>query len=306
MIFPLLFQLGTVIIRALPPGVRYPVAALVGRVVFGFMPRRRRVALENFAQVLGTGPTDRRTRRVARRAFGNYFKMFADFIIMGSLSPQAIRRMVRPEGLEHLQAALAGGKGAIAVTAHISNWDMLAAAAAAYGYPVNAVTNDLPSGRLNDLVVKSRARIGMRMIPAQSGSLRNIMRALARNELVALVCDLYRGEHGVTMPFFGRPAQLPAGPAAIALKTGAPIVPVWVERRPDNHYVAHVEAPLEVSRTGNPSEDVQITTGHIVEFFERIVRQAPDQWLVFLPVWRGEGATPISAPGMQEPVLDVS
>lgn len=306
MIFPLLFRLGTVIIRALPPGIRYPVAAVVGRSVFSFLPRRRKVACENYAQVLGLPLTDRRTRRVAWRAFGNYFKMFADFIIMGSLNPQTIRRMVRPQGLEHLQAALDAGKGAIAVTAHMSNWDILAAAAAAYGYPVNAVTSDLPSGRLNDLMVKSRARIGMRMIPLQPGSLRNIIRALGRNELVALACDLYQGEHGVTVSFFGRPTRLPAGPAAIALKTGAPIVPVWVERRPDNRYIAHVEPSLEVSRTGDPDEDIRVTTTRIVAFFERIVRQAPDQWLVFLPVWRQADTATTGAPPMQEPVLDPS
>jgi KDO2-lipid IV(A) lauroyltransferase len=270
------------------------------------MPRRRQIAFANYGQVLGAPPTDPRVRQIAWHAFGNYFKMFADFIIMGSLSREAIRRMVRPEGLEHLETALRQGNGAVAVTAHMSNWDILAAAAAAYGYPVNAVTNDLPSGRLNDVVVKSRARIGMRMIPLQAGSLRNILKALSRNELVALACDLYKGDHGVLVSFFGRPARLPSGPASIALKTGAPIVPVWVRREPDNRYVAHVEPPIPVSQTGDQSEDIRSTTTRIAEFFERIIREAPDQWLVFLPVWRQPDEPTVAAPPMQEPVLDPS
>ncbi len=291
MILPSLFWLGNRIIGAVPARLRYPLAALTGRCAFYLMPRRRRIAFENYGQVLGLPWNHPQTKRTARHAFGNYAKMIADFILMSSLSPEAIRRLVRPEGAEHLDRALANGKGVIVVTAHVSNWDILAAAAAIHGYPVNAVTNQLRSSGLNDLVMASRERIGMRMIPIASGSLRRILKALARNEVVALVCDLYRGDSGVLVNFFNRPATLPAGPAAIALKTGAPLVPVWVRRERDNRYVAEVEAPLEVSRTGDYAHDVQVTTERIVQFFERIIRRTPDQWFVFLPMWRSTGAS---------------
>ncbi|HYM49996.1 MAG TPA: lysophospholipid acyltransferase family protein [Candidatus Limnocylindrales bacterium] len=304
MILPPLFRLGNLVIRALPTGARYPLAALVGRCAFLVMRKRRRVAFDNFAQVLGLPWNHPVTRRTAERAFGNYFKMFADFIMMDSLTPDQIRAMVKPIGRERLDAALKAGKGAVVVTAHMSNWDILAAAAAVYGYPINAVTNELPSGGLNGLVIASRARIGMKMIPLGPGSLRSIMKALQRNELVALASDLYPGERGVTVPFFNRPAVFPPGPASIALKTGAPIIPVWVRRQPDNKYVAEVEAPLEVSRTGDPSRDIQVTTERIVGFFERIIRREPDQWLVFLPVWKSR-PQPLTPPPM-EAVLDPS
>ncbi len=303
MILVPLFRLGNWIIRTLPPRLRYPLAALTGRCAFYLMPRRRRIAYENYGQVLGVPWNDPLAKRTARHAFGNYFKMIADFILMYSLSPEEIRRMVRPEGIEHIDRALAGGKGAIVVTAHIGNWDMLAAASAVYGYPISAVVNELRAGGINDLVVSSRKRIGMGIIPL-AGSLRNIFKALARNELVALASDLYSGDRGVSVTFFNRPATLPAGPAAIALKTGVPIIPVWLRRRPDNLYVAEVEAPLEVSRTGDTAHDIQVTTERIVQFFERIIRREPDQWLVFLPVWRNE-QRPATPPPMQ-PALDPS
>jgi KDO2-lipid IV(A) lauroyltransferase len=229
--------------------------------------------------------------------------MFVDFMLMVTLEPEEIRRMVQPEGREKLDQVLAQGKGAIVVTAHISNWDMLAAAAAVYGYPISAVTNELPSGGLNELVIASRRRIGMNMIKLGPGSLRQIIKALARNELVALASDLYSGERGIRVPFFNRPAIFPSGPAALALKTGAPILPVWIRRRPNNLYVAEVEDPIEVSRTDNPDRDIQVTTERIVGFFERIIRREPDQWLVFLPVWRAQ-EVPTAGPPMQQPVLD--
>ncbi len=303
MILVPLFWFGNRLIRGLPPAVRYPLAALAGRCAFYLMPHRRRIAFENYGPVLGLPWNHPVTKRTARHAFGNYAKMIADFMLMYSLSPEAIRRLVRAEGVEHLDRALARGKGAIVVTAHLSNWDILAAAAAVRGYVVNAVTNELRSVRLNDLVIASRERIGMRMIPITSGSVRRIFQALARNEVVALVCDLYRGERGVSVNFFSRLATLPAGPAAIALRTGAPIVPVWMRRERDNFYVAQVEAPLEVSRTGNYTYDIQVTTERIVQFFERIIRQAPDQWFVFLPMWRPKGNLADSGSPLH-PVLD--
>jgi KDO2-lipid IV(A) lauroyltransferase len=305
MILPRLFRLGNWIIGALPPRVRYPLAALTGRCVFFFMPARRRIAFANFAQVLGRPADDPLVRRTAQHAFGNYFKMFADFILMDSLTAEEIRRMVRPHGREHIDQALAGGKGAIVVTAHISNWDILAAASASYGYPVSAVTDELPLGPLSQVVVASRARIGMKMIPLGAGSLRQIIKALGRNELVALASDLARGDRGIRVNFFNRPAVFPAGPAAIALKTGVPIIPAWGRRDRDNLYIAEIEAPIEVSRTGDTTHDIQVTTERIVAFFERIIRREPDQWLVFLPVWKPEVRT--ESPGTPaEPALESS
>jgi KDO2-lipid IV(A) lauroyltransferase len=305
MMLPRLFRLGNWVVRALPPRVRYPLAAFTGRCAFFVMRRRRRVAFENFSQVLGLPASDARVKRTAQHAFGNYFKMFADFMLMDSLKPDEIRRMVRPHGRERIDEVLAAGKGSVVVTAHVSNWDILAAASAVYGYPISAVTNELPSGGLNEIVIASRERIGMKMIRLGPGSLRQILKALGRNELVALASDLYSGDRGVRVPFFNRPAVFPAGPAAIALKTGAPILPVWIRRQPDNLYVAEIEDPIEVSRTGETARDIQVTTERIVQFFERIIRREPDQWLVFLPVWRLEEA--VQTPGQpMQPVLDPS
>jgi len=153
-------------------------------------------------------------------------------------------------------------------------------------------------------VIASRERIGMKMIRLGPSSLRHILRALGRNELVALASDLYSGDRGVRVPFFNRPAIFPAGPATIALKTGAPILPVWIRRQPDNLYVAEIEEPIEVSRTGNMQSDIQVTTERIVQFFERIIRREPDQWLVFLPVWRLDAPQGPGSP--MQPALDPS
>ncbi len=284
---PLLFRTAAAVIAASPPRIRYPAAALAGRACYYLMPRTRRVALENYAQVLGGTPSEARVKRVARHAFGNYAKMVADFILMPSLSAPDIRRMIEAQGIEHLDQALAGGRGAILVVPHLGSWDLAAAAASVHGYVINAVTETLRLSPLNRLIVRARERIGMRVVPAQPNPVRRLLQALRRNEPVALVCDLNKGQAGgIPVTFFNRPTMLPGGPVALALKTGAPIVPVWARRLPNNRYVAQVEPALPLRQTGDPQLDIRANMEGIVDFFERAIRAAPDQWYVFMPVWR--------------------
>lgn len=284
---PMLFRGAAGLIGATPPAVRYPVAALAGRLCYYLMPRTRRIALQNYAQVLGGTPREARVKRVARHAFGNYAKMVADFIVMPSLTAPDIRRMIEPQGTEYLDQALAGGHGAILVTPHLGSWDLAAAVAGVHGYVVNAVTETLHLTQLDRLIVHARERIGMRVVPSRPNPVRLLLEALRRNEPIALVCDLNKGHPGgVEVDFFNRPALVPGGPVALALKTGAPIVPVYARRLPNNRYVAQVEPPLPMRVTGDPQLDLRVNTEAIVRFFERAIKAHPDQWYVFMPVWR--------------------
>src|SRR5207248_9295263 len=111
--------------------------------------------------------------------------------------------------------------------------------------------------------------------------------------------DACSGGCCVCVHFCRRIGMSPTGPAAVALKAGGAILPVWCRRQTDNLYIAEVEAPIEVSRTGDTQRDIQVTTERIVQFFERIIRREPDQWLVFLPVWRLEQAPQTPGSPMQ-------
>src|SRR5207245_6861610 len=116
MFLPRLFRLGNWVMRALPPRVRYPLAAVTGRCAFYLMPRRRRVAFEHFAQVLGRPWHDPLVKRTAHHAFGNYFNMFAAFMLVDTLKPQTIRRTLRPQPRERLARVLAAATAAPAST----------------------------------------------------------------------------------------------------------------------------------------------------------------------------------------------
>ena len=263
-----------------PAGLRHAAAAPGGTAWFWLSPAQRRAALDNYAAALGREPTDPEVGRLARRAFQNYGRMLMDFLLIGSLSPDEVMRRVTVDGREHLDAALATGGGAIMALPHMGSWDMAGAYAGALGYRVSAVTESFP-GSLNEAVVRTRLKFGLKVLTMGRSAVRAIMTALQSNEVVALVCDLEQGP-GVGVRFFGRHAIVPGGPAAIAIKTGAPLLPVCQYRTKPGRYHVHVEPPLPVREHDTKETLMQ----RVIEHFERFIRERPDQWYAFRPMFQ--------------------
>jgi phosphatidylinositol dimannoside acyltransferase len=272
---------GARLTRAVPPAVRYPLAALGGSVWWAADGGRRRNALNNYAAVLDLPEDDPRVRQVARRAFENYTRMVADFLLMGSLRPDEIHSMVQLEGREHAEAALSGGRGAIVALPHMGSWDFAASLASVWGYRIAAVADSFP-GSLNDAVVETRSVHGLQVIPLNRAAVRAINDVLDENGFVALLCDLPHGP-GTEVRFFGRRAIVPSGPAAIAGRRGVPILPVYSRRVGPLTYRIHVDPPIEPAST-NGRMDKGATADvmqKVVERFESFIRQHPDQWYAF-------------------------
>src|SRR5205823_4903813 len=216
------YQASARVLRAFPAGLRHAAAAPGGTAWFWLSRAQRRAALDNYAAALGRQRSDPEVARVARRAFQNYGRMLMDFLLIGSLTPEELVQRVTVDGREHLDDALAGGRGVIAAVPHMGSWDVAGAYAAALGYSVMTVAERFP-GSLNDAVIESRLRFGLNVVVLGRGAVRAITRTLEANGIAALLCDLEQGP-GVDVRFFGRRANLPGGPAAIALKTGAALL----------------------------------------------------------------------------------
>jgi lauroyl/myristoyl acyltransferase len=276
------YKAGARILRAVPPGIRYAGAAPGGTAWFWLSRAQRGAALDNYAAALGRDRDDPEVARVARRAFQNYGRMLIDFVLMGSLTPDELVKRVTLGGREHLDDALARGRGVIVPTPHMGSWDMAGSYAAALGYKVSAVAERFP-GSMNDAVVQTRQRFGMRVITLGRAAVRAISQAVRENEIVALVCDLEQGP-GVEVRFFGRRAIVPGGPAAIALKTGATILPsMQVQTEPGRYHIS-LDPPLGL-REGDTKESVM---QRIVTRFEEFIRMRPEQWYAFRPMFRAE------------------
>jgi lauroyl/myristoyl acyltransferase len=272
---------GARLARAAPPRVRYSVAGSVGTLWWAIDPGRRRNARANYGAVLGLSEDDPRVRRVVRRAFANYGRMLADFLLMGSLRPEDVRGMVTVSGQEHVEAALAGGRGAVLALPHMGSWDFAGAIGSLLGYRISAVAEVL-AGSLNDVMVETRSIHGLEIIPLDRSAVRAITGALERNGLVALMCDLPHGA-GVEVSFFGRRATVPSGPAAIACRRGAPLLPTYCHWTDSGKCHIHIDPPIhppaETECRGKrmAAEVMQ----EVVDRFEVFIREHPEQWYAF-------------------------
>jgi len=237
------YAVGARLVRVVPPPVRYPLAAFGGTLWWATDRGRRHNAWANYAAALGLPQDHPRVRAVARRAFANYGRMLADFLLIGSLTPEEVRAMITITGRDHVDAALARGRGAILALPHMGSWDMAGSMAGIWGYRVAAVAETFP-GSLNDAVVETRSLHGLEVIPLKRTAVRTINSVLDENGMVALLCDLPHGP-GVDVRFVGRRAVVPSGPAAIACRRGTPILPIYCRRSESGGYHLHVDPPIE-------------------------------------------------------------
>jgi len=267
------------LLRAVPGGLRHAAATPGGTAWFWLSAGQRRAALSNYATVLGVDSSDPRAARVAKRAFQNYGRMLMEFLLMGDMSPDEISSRVSVDGLEHVDAIRSAGHGLILALPHMGSWDLAAAWASVHGYPISAVAERFP-GSLDDAVVATRRKLGMDVIPLGRSAVRGITDALAARRIVALLCDLEQGP-GVSVQFFGRRAIVPSGPAAFALKTGAALVPAFVYGIGDGRYRGQVHEPL----TCSASDSKETLTQRIIDCFEVFIRERPDQWYAFRPMF---------------------
>jgi lauroyl/myristoyl acyltransferase len=267
----------------LPAGFRHAVATPGGSAWYWLSAGQRRAALDNYAAALARDPSDPEVARVARRAFQNYGRMLIDFLVMGSLTPQELSKRMSLDGREHLDAALARGRGAIMAVPHMGSWDMAGSYAGALGYPIAAVAERFP-GSLNDAVVRTRRRFGLDVIMLGRGAVRSITQALQANSIVALLCDLEQGP-GVSVRFFGRKAIVPGGPAALAIKTGAALMPACQYAvEPGRHHV-HLDPALSWPEGETKESLMQRVVGR----FEEFIHERPEQWYAFRPMFGAEG-----------------
>jgi KDO2-lipid IV(A) lauroyltransferase len=257
--------------------------------------RRRGALRANLAQVLGPSATPAEVRRVVRRGFVSYGRYWAEAFRLESLSQEEILRRTTIEGREHIDQALAGGRGAIFATPHVGNWDAGAAWLAASGYKLTAIVERLEPTELFERFVAYRRALGMEILPLDDGSesMRSLLRSLRAGRLVALVCDRDLTGHGLAVRMFGATVTMPGGPAFLALKTGAPLLPccVYHDRRP-GHWVAVVRPPVSLEPSDSQRTDAIALTQLLAAEFEQLIGQAPEQWHVLSRFWRGARPRP--------------
>jgi KDO2-lipid IV(A) lauroyltransferase len=191
------------------------------------------------------------------------------------------------EGREHLDIALALGRGVIVVTPHLGPYELGGALLASLGYAVHAVVERLDAATL-DALASYRAATGMGLVTRDAGA-RSLVRLLREGQVVLLVADrVVGGGEGVVVPFGNGGRAVPTGPAALALATGAPVLVGAIVRTGTSvpRYRVHLEPALHPDRTGDAARDRDAFTRRLAARLAAFVTAHPEQWFVFQPDWQ--------------------
>lgn len=280
----LLASLPARLLARVPPAAAPRLGFALGTLAYWILSGRRRVALENLARSFGhLRPAER--ARLARESFRHLGATVVECcrLFLGQEAPLLAR--VRIEGLQHVKAALAEGRGAFYLTAHFGNWELLAAAHRLTGLPLSVVVRPLGTPYLETLLTRGRERNQLRLIPKRQ-AVRGVVEALARGDCVGILLDQDAGPRGVFVPFLGRPASTSRTLAVLALRTGAPVVPVSIRRLPEGDHEVVIEPALALVRTGDRHRDVAVNTARFAAAIERWVRAEPAQWLWVHRRWK--------------------
>jgi KDO2-lipid IV(A) lauroyltransferase len=249
-------------------------------------PEQRRVVADNMAHVLGhdiDSPLVETAVRECHRLYGRYwYETFA----LRTMPAEEVDRRFAIEGLEHIDRALERGGGMILALPHMGNWDAAGHWLCLKGYRMTAVAEELKPAAVFDLFLRHRRALGMGIVPLSDAGRtgQTLVRLLAENEAITLLADRDLTGRGVEVEMFGAPRLMPAGPAYLALVTGAPLS-VSAVFTTDDGWRCIIEAPLEIERTGDNRADVTALTKRIAERFERFIASAPTDWHMFQPAW---------------------
>ena len=247
--------------------------------------RRRRVSLANVA-VAFPDLTPAARRRLARRAWQHFGMTLVEVARLLDRPLEATLDELTLDGLEHLQRVMTEHGRALVLTAHLGNWEYLAAAHRLTGYPLAIVVRPLDSPALDQLAEAMRRKTGVALIDKR-GALRPVLEALRRGGLVGILLDQNAARReGVFVPFFGRAASTSRSLALLALRTGTPIVPIFIRREAVGRHRVVIEPPLPPPASSDLEAAVVELTARCTEAIETAIRRAPEQWLWSHDRWR--------------------
>jgi KDO2-lipid IV(A) lauroyltransferase len=275
----------TALIASLPLGLGYALADWFSEIHFRFFPSRRHAALANLASVV-PGASRRDRVRIVRRMMRSYNRMLFEFFRLPHMEREELLRSVEVVGREHLNEALARGNGVVITCTHIGNWELAAVVLAHWGHTLHAVAGVQLNRWLSDAVRETKTELAIHTVSHEDG-FRKLIRALQRNELIALMVDGDVYHQGDTVDFFGMETRWPAGPGVLAMRTGAAVICGCCERVAPGRFRIVMEPILDPATFASASE----LNGEIARISAMHIRTHVDQWCIFRPLWEPAPAT---------------
>lgn len=287
------YRTTAVVLAHVPPRLSRPVIGGFSQLGYLLWPAKRRWSNQNFGHVLGLPPEHPRVRRMALRAYREYATYMVELMRLPSRPREEVSSLVEGEGVDSIVGSWqASGRGSIVVAGHVGNNEAVAAAVAWRGLPANVVADDSAFPEIFEILRAQREAWGVHVVPWRN--LRELFKVLRNNEIMALLVDWGYRSDGIPVRLFGAWTTLPAGPAMLAAKTGALIMPMAVRRTPSGHF--HVDADEAFGVPSSNPADLQRATQRIADALQRTIAAAPDQWYSFKPIWPSD---PAEAAGLE-------
>ena len=262
------------------------------------LARRRELVARHLRRVYGADMGEREIARHVDDAFASYARYWAESLRLPGLTFAEIEAGISFRGLGHLLDALAQGRGAIAALPHLGGWDWGGMWIAGSGHPITVVVEALEPPEVFEWFVEFRRRLGLEVIPVGPDAGTACLAALRANRILALLCDRVVGDvPGVEVELFGERTLLPAGPVTLALRTGAPLLPIAIYfGSGSNEHLVVVRPPLPLERKGRFRDDVAAGTQLLARELEGLISRAPTQWHLMQPNWPSDAEPQVNGP----------
>jgi len=266
--------------------------------------RRRQIALTNVRAAFPSR-SDEECRSIVEGAFRHLGRHVFDLLRFDAMSPEQMLARVEFEGEDRMREALARGRGLVYFCGHFGFWEMQILVHAVRHDPILMVARTLDNPYLELMIERLRTRVGTRVI-GREGAVRRLLRGLRQGESVGMLIDQHLHDRSaVTIDFFNRPASTTSAIAKLALRTGAPVMPVFALPLPGGRYRLVYEKPIDAPDPSDP-DAVRILTQRCTDVLERYVRRYPELWLWMHRRWRVDSEDAVASAPSTEPRLRAS
>ena len=280
-------------VSCIPLPVAQFAGKMVGNLAFLVPMSRKAVALDNLIQSFGPEMSADEAKRLLRKVYIHFGQMFLEFPHAVRLNPGNLRRYAVFESEEHFLDALKKGKGVLAFSGHLGNWEIVSTVSAIRFGNTAVVARPMDFEPLGRLMIDLRSRFGTEIIPKQR-SMRKLLTSLRANKIIGIMLDQNVDWYeGAFVNFFGRPACTNKGLALVALKTGAPVVPIFSAKAKDGRYRIMIGKEVDLIRTGDKLRDVEENTALFTSIIERHIREYPEQYFWFHKRWKTKNYCPL-------------
>lgn len=282
----LLLKGFSLFVNVLPEEFALRMGRQLGNMAYYLDLEHRRVAIQNLHIAFDQEKSEAEMRSIAKRVFENLGMMTVEFLRIPKMDVKTFKERVKIEGLEEALRLLEKKKGVLLLIGHFGNWELMGLMSKVIGNPITVIAKPMKKNRwVDQFITRIRNAGGLEVISSIKAG-RKVIQALSQNRVVGILIDQRaKRSEGIWADFFGRKAPTTPSLAVLAMKTGAPVLPVFMIRNGFQKHRLIIKEPLELIRTGNIKKDVEANTQLFNDTLESTIRQHPDQWFWIHQRW---------------------